>query len=182
MRLVWLLTHYFCYFRTVGWCCRFRGVVCVRHTEGPGWTVYTHLCQQLWQTYRISWTYDHCKFPISLLLSLGVDKINWIILSVCDLFLLILLNRFLLWIKTYYNYLNIDCWCLIKCVLQTRLLGILSFFYQRKGWFYSWDLLSSSTDELILMKLYTAVVYNLRMCMIEENPGINISREIIQGR
>jgi len=32
---------------------------------------------------------------LSLLLSLGVDKINWIILSVCDLFLLILLNRFL---------------------------------------------------------------------------------------
>ena len=32
--------------------------------------------------------------------------------------------------KTYYmyNYLTIDCWYLIRNVLQTRLLGILSFF------------------------------------------------------
>ena len=40
------------------------------------------------------------------------------------------LNILILWIffKTYYYYLTIDCWCLIKYVLQTRPLGILSFF------------------------------------------------------
>ena len=27
--------------------------------------------------------------------------------------------------KTYYNYLTIECWYLIKYVLQTRLLGLL---------------------------------------------------------
>jgi len=32
--------------------------------------------------------------------------------------------------NTYYNYLTIDCWYLIKYVLQTRLLGILNFFYE----------------------------------------------------
>jgi len=38
------------------------------------------------------------------------------------------LNILILWIfKTYYNYLTIDLWCLIKYVLETRLLGILSF-------------------------------------------------------
>jgi len=44
------------------------------------------------------------------------------------------LNMLLLWtfFETYYNYLTIDCWYLIKYVLQTRLLGILSFFYKRK--------------------------------------------------
>ena len=31
--------------------------------------------------------------------------------------------------QTYYNYLTIDRWCLIKYVLQTRLLRILSFFF-----------------------------------------------------
>jgi len=37
---------------------------------------------------------------------------------------------------------------------------------------------SSLTDKLILMKLYTVVVYNLRMCMKEDNPGLkNIKRE-----
>jgi len=34
--------------------------------------------------------------------------------------------------KTYYNYLTNNCWCLIKYVLQTRLLGILSFFMKEK--------------------------------------------------
>jgi len=34
--------------------------------------------------------------------------------------------------KTYYNYLTIDCWCLIKDVLQTRLLVILSFFMKEE--------------------------------------------------
>jgi len=29
------------------------------------------------------------------------------------------------------------------------------------------------------MKLYTVAVYNLRMCMEEDNPGPNSSREII---
>jgi len=40
----------------------------------------------------------------------------------------------LLWIvfKTYHNYLTIDCLFLIKYVLQTRLLGILSFFMKEK--------------------------------------------------
>jgi len=49
------------------------------------------------------------------------------------------LDNLLIWTfsKTYYNYLTIDCWCLINYVLQTRLLGILSFFYERKGSFYS---------------------------------------------
>ena len=42
------------------------------------------------------------------------------------------LNNLLLWtfIETYYTYLTIDCWYLIKYVLQTRLLGILNFFYE----------------------------------------------------
>jgi len=41
------------------------------------------------------------------------------------------LNILILWIvfKTYYNYLTIDRLCLIKYVLQTRLLGILSVFF-----------------------------------------------------
>ena len=34
--------------------------------------------------------------------------------------------------KTYNNYLTIDRWCLIKYVLQTRLLGVLSFFMKEK--------------------------------------------------
>jgi len=40
------------------------------------------------------------------------------------------LNIPLLWtfFETYYNYLTIECWYLIKYVLQTRLLGILNFF------------------------------------------------------
>ena len=37
-----------------------------------------------------------------------------------------------LFFKTYYNYLTIDCWYLIKYVLQTRLLGILSSFLKEK--------------------------------------------------
>jgi len=39
----------------------------------------------------------------------------------------LLLQSFL---KTYYNYLTIGCWYLIKYVhvFQTRLFGILSFF------------------------------------------------------
>jgi len=47
----------------------------------------------------------------------------------------------LLWtfLKTYYNYITIDCWYLIRYVLQTRLLGILSYFYERKGKYYSCD-------------------------------------------
>ena len=35
--------------------------------------------------------------------------------------------------ETYYNYLTIDCWYLIKYVLQIRL------FYERRGIFYSCD-------------------------------------------
>jgi len=31
-------------------------------------------------------------------------------------------------------------------------------------------------DELILIKLYTVVVYDLRMCMKENNPGFNNSK------
>ena len=44
------------------------------------------------------------------------------------------LKNLLLWIvfKTYHNYLTIDCLYLIKYVLQTRLLGILSFFMKEK--------------------------------------------------
>jgi len=40
------------------------------------------------------------------------------------------INIMLLWILfgTYYNYLTIDCWYLIKYVLKTRLLGIRSIF------------------------------------------------------
>jgi len=40
------------------------------------------------------------------------------------------LKIILLWTfsETYYTYLTIDCWYLINYVLQTRLLGILSFF------------------------------------------------------
>jgi len=34
-------------------------------------------------------------------------------------------------------------------------------------------------DEPIMMKLYTVVVYNLRMCMKEDHPGLNKAREII---
>jgi len=34
--------------------------------------------------------------------------------------------------KTYYNYLTVDCCCLIKYELQTRLLGILTFFIKEK--------------------------------------------------
>ena len=51
------------------------------------------------------------------------------------------LNILTLWtfFKTYNDYLTIDCCCLIKYVLQTRLLGILSIFYERKGKFYSCD-------------------------------------------
>ena len=33
-------------------------------------------------------------------------------------------------LKTNYTYLTIHCWYLIKYVLQTRLLGILNFFYE----------------------------------------------------
>ena len=47
---------------------------------------------------------------------------------------ILLLRTFL---KTCNNYWTIDCWYLIKYVLQTRLLG--SFFYERKGYFYSWE-------------------------------------------
>ena len=44
------------------------------------------------------------------------------------------LKILLLWtfFKTYYNYLTIDWWYLINFVLQTRLLGILSFFMKEK--------------------------------------------------
>ena len=44
------------------------------------------------------------------------------------------LKILLLWIvfKTYHNYLAIVCLYLIKYVLQTRLLGILSFFMKEK--------------------------------------------------
>jgi len=44
------------------------------------------------------------------------------------------LKILLLWtfFETYYNYLTIDCWYLIKYVPQTRLLGILSFFFTRE--------------------------------------------------
>ena len=38
---------------------------------------------------------------------------------------------------------------------------------------------SSSTDELILMELYTLVVYNLTMCMEEDDHVPNYLREII---
>jgi len=43
------------------------------------------------------------------------------------------LKNLLLYIvfKTYDNCLNIDDLYLIKYVLQTRLLGILSFFYEK---------------------------------------------------
>jgi len=34
---------------------------------------------------------------------------------------------------------------------------------------------------LTLMKLYTVKVYDLRMCMSENNPGLNYSREIISS-
>jgi len=42
-------------------------------------------------------------------------------------------NR-LLWIdfKTYHKYLTIDCLYVIKYVLQTRILGFLSFFMKEK--------------------------------------------------
>jgi len=51
------------------------------------------------------------------------------------------LKILILWtfFKTCYNYLTIDYLYLIKSVLQTRLLGILNFFYERKGKFYSCD-------------------------------------------
>ena len=46
------------------------------------------------------------------------------------------LKNLLLWtfFKTYYmyNYLTIDCLYFIKYVLQTRLLGILSFIMKEK--------------------------------------------------
>jgi len=44
------------------------------------------------------------------------------------------LNILLLWIvfKTYYDYLTIDVWYLIKYVLQTRLFRILSFFIKER--------------------------------------------------
>jgi len=44
------------------------------------------------------------------------------------------LKKLLLWIvfKTYHKYLTIDCLYLITYVLQTRLLGILSFFMKEK--------------------------------------------------
>jgi len=44
------------------------------------------------------------------------------------------LNNLLIWIifKTYHNYLTIDCLYLIKDVVETRLLGILSFFMKEK--------------------------------------------------
>ena len=44
------------------------------------------------------------------------------------------LKKLLLWtfFETYYNYLTIDCWYLIIYILQIRLLGIRSFFYERK--------------------------------------------------
>jgi len=47
------------------------------------------------------------------------------------------LKIIVLWIvfKPYHNYLTIDCLYLIKYVLQTRLLGILIFFNERKGKF-----------------------------------------------
>jgi len=40
------------------------------------------------------------------------------------------LNILLLWIvfRTYHSYLTIDCLYLIKYIVQTRILGILSFF------------------------------------------------------
>ena len=32
-----------------------------------------------------------------------------------------------------------------------------------------------------MIKIYTAALYNLRMCMKEDNPGLNNSREIISS-
>jgi len=51
------------------------------------------------------------------------------------------LKIILLWtfFETYYNYLTIDWWYLIKYVLQIRILGILSIFMKRKDQFYSCD-------------------------------------------
>jgi len=42
-------------------------------------------------------------------------------------------KNILLWtfLETYYNYLIIDCWCLLKYVLQTKFLRILSFFLKQ---------------------------------------------------
>ena len=34
--------------------------------------------------------------------------------------------------KIFYKYLTVDCCCLIKYVLQTRLRGILTFFIKEK--------------------------------------------------
>jgi len=44
------------------------------------------------------------------------------------------LNILLLWtfFKTYDNHLTTDCWYLIIYVLQTRRLGILSFFMKEQ--------------------------------------------------
>ena len=41
---------------------------------------------------------------------------------------------------------------------------------------------NSQTDEPILMRLYTVVVYNLRMWMKDYNPGLKIVGKVIQGR
>jgi len=39
--------------------------------------------------------------------------------------------------------------------------------------------LNSLTEEPVLMKLYTVAVYNFKMCMKEDNPGLNYLREIM---
>ena len=42
-----------------------------------------------------------------------------------------------------------------------------------------YNLNSSLTEEPILMKLYTVAVYNVKMCIKEDNPGLNYLREIM---
>jgi len=62
------------------------------------------------------------------------------------------LKVLLLWtfFETFYNNLTIDCWSLIKYVLQTRLLGILSFFMKEIV-----DFVVATAMKILMINLFT---------------------------
>ena len=84
---------------------------------------------------RQSYTFNKCRYRRLLDLAPRVTKLFRIRIKIR-----LTLKILLLWtFRTCYTYLTIDCWYLLKYVPQTRFLGILNLFYERKGKFYSCD-------------------------------------------
>ena len=82
-------------------------------------------------------------------------------------------------IKTYYNYLTIGCWYVIKYVIQTRCFGIISYFYERKDKFYSCDRcemlspLINSINYIIVNCFQHILYYPTIAAIVDRNQAIN---------